>query len=144
MADAGKFTTLLQRLEAVTNRLEAMESKPTAVISADGDLVSPMIREYDQLIADQVASYVALSAKLGAPDVEAQAKLVQKAFEAQREMLVTVSKCRKPSAADQSELCKATGDLIAQVQAMVDRRSTFSNHLQVCMTDEIHLVASIC
>jgi hypothetical protein len=108
-----QFTSLLQRLEAVTTRLEAMESP--AGDAADAGSLAPMLHEFDQLLADQVRTYVTLAGQVGAPEVEAQAKLVQAAFEAQREMLLTVSKCSKPSPAKLAELCKPTGDLIAKV-----------------------------
>jgi len=128
----AKFTDLLKRLEAVTNRLEGMDAPDAGGAAADGGSVPAMVREYDQLLAGELAAYVALAGKLGAPDVDKQAKLVQKAFEAQREMMLVVSKCAKPSAATEvAELCKATGELIGQVQACVDRRSASFNHLQV-------------
>jgi len=131
MSDS-KFTSLLQRLEAVTVRLEGMEKSAPAgsapAASADDAPPSAMLADYDALLAGEVAAYVELAGKLGAADVEAQAKLVQQAFVAQREMLALVAKCKKP--AEMGSIVQPTAEKIAAVQAAVDRRSASFNHLQ--------------
>mmetsp|Transcript_23072 Transcript_23072/g.77851 ORF Transcript_23072/g.77851 Transcript_23072/m.77851 type:complete len:425 (+) Transcript_23072:60-1334(+) len=131
MSDS-KFTSLLQRLEAVTVRLEGMEKLAPAgsasAASADDAPPSAMLADYDALLAGEVAAYVELAGKLGAADVVAQAKLVQQAFVAQREMLALVAKCKKP--AEMGSIVQPTAEMIAAVQAAVDRRSASFNHLQ--------------
>ena len=134
MSDS-KFTSLLQRLEAVTVRLEGMEKSAPAgsapAASADDAPPSAMLADYDALLAGEVAAYVELAGKLGAADVEAQAKLVQQAFVAQREMLALVAKCKKP--AEMGSIVQPTAEKIAAVQAAVDRRSASFNHLQALL-----------
>ena len=147
----AKFASLVARLDAVTTRLEtlgpaAASSAPSApAAAADDGVVSPAVLAFDDLLAGEVAAYVGLAGKIGAPDVLAQAQLVQQAFEAQRAMLLVVSKAKKVPMTDAGfqELIKPTSELIGAVQGKVDRRSDSFNHLQA-MGEAIPALGWVC
>lgn len=78
-----KFTALLKRLENVTARLETMEKVPVAVISDKSDAVEdmvlpPFVKAFDELLSNEVASFVAIANKLSeTPEVAKQAALLK-------------------------------------------------------------------
>ena len=109
----AQFAALLSRLEAVTTKLEAGGAsaggaKPAAAAPpADDGVVSPAVQAFDDLIAGEVSAFVTAASAIGDDLVKAQAETAKKAFEAQREMLLVVSKAAKPSPADFQSKCAA-------------------------------------
>jgi len=137
MSMEDKFSALIGRLEAVTTKLEAGSGGGGggggggAAAAADDGAVSPSVRAFDDLIAKEVTAYVAAAAAIGDATVLAQAETCKQAFEAQRAMLLVVSKAAKPSQADFTSKCiPPTSDKLGEVQAKVDRRSKNYNALQ--------------
>lgn len=127
---ADQFASLVQRLEAVTSRLEIMDVDAKPAAAAAGDDTSASVQAYDALLASEVASYVSCASRLDAPDVFSQAELVERAFTAMRDLVVLASKCKKPTDAEFGELLQPIAQLIMQVQGKTDRRSACFNHLQ--------------
>ena len=137
-----KFATLLKRLEAVTTKLETMpagggggsSAAPTsaAVDVSEPDVVPPSVLAFDDFINGSVASFVDKAQKLSLPDAAKQANLVKAAFDAQREMLRKVAKCKKATPEELQELCGPTSALLGEVQGMAtsDRRAADYNHRQ--------------
>jgi len=71
------------------------------------------------------------AAAIGDATVLAQAEVCKQAFEAQRAMLLVVSKAAKPSQADFASKCiPPTSEKLGEVQAKVDRKSKNYNALQ--------------
>ena len=138
MSMEDKFAALIGRLEAVTTKLETGERSTGgggggggAAGAADGGAVSPSVQAYDALIANEVTAYVAAADAIGDATVLAQAEVCKQAFEAQRAMLLVVSKAAKPSPADFASKCiPATSEKLGEVQAKVDRKSKNYNALQ--------------
>lgn len=88
---------------------------------------------FNAFLSGPVAAYVNAASAINMPETLNQAKLVQACFEAQRDMLVLVAKCKKPDAATfQNNVLRATSDLLGQVQsaATSDRRAEDYNHRQ--------------
>jgi len=136
-----KFSSLLKRLELVTTKLESMETTSGSAAAApvaksdpvDDEKPSPMVDAFNAFISGTVTAYVTAAGALSFPETTKQAALVLACFEAQRDMLVLVSKCKKPDAATfQKECITATSDLLGQVQAAAttDRRAEDYNHRQ--------------
>ena len=138
MSMEDKFSALIGRLEAVTTKLEAgggggggVGGGGGAAAAAVDGAVPPSVRAFDDLIANEVTAYVTAAAAIGDAVVLAQAETCKQAFEAQRAMLLVVSKAAKPSQADFASKCiPATSDKLGEVQAKVDRKSKNYNALQ--------------
>ena len=136
---SDQFAVLLQRLEAVTTKLESMDVGPAAATGAatggaavEDERPSPMVMAFDDFIAGPVAAYVAAAAELQLAETAKQASAVKSAFDAQRAMLALAGKCKKPSASEIPDIIKATSEGIAAVQsaATTDRRAEDYNHRQ--------------
>mmetsp|Transcript_26758 Transcript_26758/g.65927 ORF Transcript_26758/g.65927 Transcript_26758/m.65927 type:complete len:328 (+) Transcript_26758:3-986(+) len=129
----------LSRLEAVTARLEALEgrlgtgggsamAKPAAG-GGGGGPVAPFVKAYDDFLAEHFAPVQAAAKTLGAADVEVIVGAFGAALQAQKQMLVVASKCKKPSDSDLQKALKATSEGMAKVDSLKDRRSKMFNHL---------------
>eukprot|EP01096_Ripella_sp_DP13-Kostka_P004320 TRINITY_DN1649_c0_g1_i1.p2 TRINITY_DN1649_c0_g1~~TRINITY_DN1649_c0_g1_i1.p2 ORF type:complete len:535 (+),score=301.20 TRINITY_DN1649_c0_g1_i1:122-1606(+) len=129
--EAG-IAELLKRLEAVTARLESVESQlggassssssskapaaggaAPAAAAADGPVVA-WVEEFDNLVAETFAKYLAASEKVGNDKVKAQAKFFEAAVKAQRAFLVNASKSAKPSAENLGKLLAATSEPLSK------------------------------
>ena len=141
MSMEDKFSALISRLEVVTTKLEAGAGGGgggggggAAAAAADDGEVAPSVRAFDDLIANEVTAYVTAASAIGDATVTEQAQLCKAAFEAQRAMLLVVSKAAKPSQADFVAKCiPPTSDKLGEVQAKVDRKSKNYNALQATL-----------
>ena len=87
MSMEDKFSALIGRLEAVTTKLEAGGGGSGggggggggAAAAADDGAVSPSVRAFDALIANEVTAYVAAAAAIGDATVTAQAETCKQA-----------------------------------------------------------------
>jgi adenylyl cyclase-associated protein len=128
--------SVVARLEAVTARLEKVEGKGggsgsggAATAAADGE-VARFISAYDEQITPKLEEWFGFASQCG-DSVKAQAEIVKTAFAAHRSVLVTASKCKKPSPAQfgkvpaVADMSKAMGD----AQAKKDNRDKSFNNL---------------
>lgn len=124
---SGDLSALVARLEAVTSRLEAAADKAGGGEPAD---LGVIVEEYDQVLKGNVAEFFKLSSKIGG-DVDTQAKLAKKVFDAQREFIVLASTCQKPSQDEFAKILKPQADCIGEVQSFREknRASKLFNHL---------------
>eukprot|EP00297_Palpitomonas_bilix_P007956 CAMPEP_0113879000 /NCGR_PEP_ID=MMETSP0780_2-20120614/6991_1 /TAXON_ID=652834 /ORGANISM="Palpitomonas bilix" /LENGTH=475 /DNA_ID=CAMNT_0000865525 /DNA_START=21 /DNA_END=1448 /DNA_ORIENTATION=- /assembly_acc=CAM_ASM_000599 len=123
---AEKLETLVARLEAAVSKLEL---KSTGSADAAGeDEESPSVIAFGDFLDADVTTFFDAASKIGGA-VKQQATQVFDAFRAQREFLVAVSKCKKPSAADFQVALKPTSDPMVAAQDMKDNRSEHKNHL---------------
>ncbi|KAJ7319449.1 F-actin-capping protein subunit alpha [Desmophyllum pertusum] len=124
---SGDLSTLVARLEAVTARLESAADKAGGGEPAD---LGALVQGYDEVLSDKVAEFYKLSTKIGG-DVDTQAKLVKKVFDAQRAFIVLASKSKKPSTEEFAKLLKPTSDALSEVQNFREknRGSKLFNHL---------------
>ncbi|KAL1465671.1 hypothetical protein WDU94_005223, partial [Cyamophila willieti] len=150
---ASAFHSILTRLESVSSKLEETvqtinSSKPTVDTStqvtpvpSSTPLTSPplvtsptpvtmSVAAFTDIVAGPLASYIALSNKIGG-DVAAHAKLVSEAFQAQQQFLTVASQSKDPGSGDKMRLLQPTSDKISAIQALREknRASPFFNHL---------------
>lgn len=109
---SGDLSALVARLEAVTTRLESAADKASGGGQED---VGILVEAYDEVLNGKVAEFCKLSSQIGG-DVDTQVKLVKKAFDSQRELIVIASKNQKPSTDEFAKLLKPIGDAITEVQ----------------------------
>ncbi|KAI5750547.1 hypothetical protein M8J76_016563 [Diaphorina citri] len=145
---ASAFNSILSRLETVSSKLEETvqtingASKPTVdsftqvtPLTASTPVTSPIhlsmsVAAFSDIVAGPLASYIALSNKIGG-DVATHAKLVSEAFQAQQQFLTVASQSKDPGQSDKMRLLQPTSDKIAAIQALREknRASPFFNHL---------------
>jgi adenylyl cyclase-associated protein len=137
--------TLVQRLQAVTTRLENVEKLLASQVGASGaapaatpssgeavpDASSaPSVVEYDELISTYINPFLELSKQIG-DLVAKQAEVVVKAVQQQRELIAKAVVCKKPSQETLQKLLEPTSNLIKEVIDLRDknRTSPLFNHL---------------
>ncbi|KAI3632860.1 hypothetical protein MIR68_008935 [Amoeboaphelidium protococcarum] len=134
---------LLKRLETVTTRLEDLSARggvsapqangqKSAVSGsgADSGASSPSIEAFDEIVNGPVKQLVELGNKIGGLVAE-QTACFQKAFEAQRQLLVAASKSKKPDTQTFQSLLAPTAGFIGKIQELREknRTSPLFNHL---------------
>jgi len=142
MSDSA-VANLLARLETVTARLESVEKQlasggaPSSSSSSQGSssgnsgASSASVQAYEALVSQFIAPLVEITGKLGAQELTQQVALLQKAINAQREMLSVAAQSKKPTPEVQQKLAKATSDLMTEITNLKDknRSSKLFNHL---------------
>lgn len=129
---AAELAILVNRLETVTTRLEKIsenQQKATSNMNAR-EVLSPSVLAYDQLLAGPFQSFLNLSSQIGG-EVLTQAKMVESAFQCQRNFLVITSKSRQPEQNHLFSLLKPTSDCIQSIQEYREKNRvcTLFNHL---------------
>lgn len=124
---SGDLSALVARLEAVTTRLESAADRASGGEPAD---VGVLVEDYDEILRGNVAKFINLSSQIGG-DVDTQVKMVKKAFDAQRELIVLASKSQKPSTEEFVKLLKPLSGAISETQSFREknRASKFFNNL---------------
>jgi len=117
---ADKLEAVVSRLEKVATRLESMSVGKGSGGNADDPESDPIVVGYDEFMKGAYKTFRDLAAKIGG-DVEAQAKLMDKAFNAQRAFMVLVAKCKTPSQDVLQKLLLPTGNAIGEVQAFREK-----------------------
>lgn len=138
---------LVERLEAVTARLESVEaqlvggasaapaagsSSSSSGAAAGAGAGAPWVSEFDELVVDTIAKYVAATEKIGNAELKAQAGFVDQAVKAHRAFLNIASKAKKPAKPETLvALLKPTSDAITKVIETRDkaRGNALWNHL---------------
>jgi adenylyl cyclase-associated protein len=144
MALEASIQNLLNRLQAVTTRLENVEkalatntaggapAAPTAAAASSGPDPSsaPSVVDYDQLVEEHIKPYVEHSKKAG-DLVSKQAELVAQAVQQQRGLLAKAVQSKKPSQEQLQKLLEPTANLIKQIIELREknRPSPQFNHL---------------
>ncbi|KAM9384134.1 adenylyl cyclase-associated protein 1 [Pholidichthys leucotaenia] len=127
---AEGLANLVQRLELAVSKLESISSPAGNAGDSAGGAVSVYVEAFDAIVKGPVADYLCLSQKIGC-DVQKQAKMIEDAFNAQRQFLVTASTSKKPSETVLQQLLKPVCDLVTKVQEFREshRSSSYFNHL---------------
>jgi len=130
------LNNIIKRLEVATNRLEELakssnfgqSSSPST--AADTSDSTPAIQAFDDIINGSVQKFLELSNTIGNP-VKEQSEYFLQALKAQRQLIVTASKSKKPNNETFKELIKPTEDAINQVCSIREqnRPSKLYNHL---------------
>lgn len=127
---SGDLANLVNRLEAVTARLERVSSRGGGGGGADAGN-SEIVEEFDsQVLGGKLKTYFELSAKIGG-EVQEHAALVKATFQTQREFIVAVSKHKAPPPDVFQKATAPIAKRVDEVQAFCDKRrgSKMSNHL---------------
>ncbi|XP_078585473.1 adenylyl cyclase-associated protein 2-like isoform X5 [Branchiostoma floridae x Branchiostoma japonicum] len=127
---------IVKRLEVVTSRLEAVAGSGGSGGSADVSVaedsgsLAPFVKEYDEILSGVFAKVVSLSQEIGG-DLSKQVVMVKEAFQAQREFIVQVAKCKEPSQDVLQKMLQPTAVCLTAVQSFREgnRASQQFNHL---------------
>ena len=121
------INNLVQRLEAVTNRLENVEGQlkggasgsAPAAAAGSGSAGAAWVGDFDAFFNEHVPTLVSLSGKLGNDELKKQVAALETALNAHREFLNVASKCDKP---DDATLVKLLGNTSAAVGDVISIR----------------------
>lgn len=126
---------LIQRLESAVSRLEDL-SVGGGVPIGDGEAAAaldPSIIAFDDLRSLFVGRVRSAAEKIGGQVLDVT-KIVEEAFEAQRELLIKIKETQKPSMSTLGEFLKPLNDVIVKSAKMTEgRRSDFFNHLKAAV-----------
>ena len=121
---------LLQRLDNVASRLEAVEQKigggggsagaAAPAAGTAGESGARFVQDFDTLVAETVKPFVEQTQKIGNAELKKQVALFEKAVGEQRKFLNVAAQAKKPSDAEVVELLKPTQALVDEVIAIRD------------------------
>ncbi|ELT97182.1 hypothetical protein CAPTEDRAFT_18736 [Capitella teleta] len=122
---AADLSNLVQRLEAVTVRLEAAASRGGgAGGDASGAALAASVVAYDAQVNPELEKFVSLCQQIGG-DGNALGDLVKKAFNVQRDIVVKASKCKQPAQAQMMDVFKPLSAAIEALQNLAkDKRGS--------------------
>lgn len=125
----AELASLVQRLEVAVTRLEAV-SGPGGGGAGGSGAVSAYVEAYDALVSGPVGEYMSLSKKIGG-DVQKHADMMQRAFSAERLLLLKASTSQKPAESVLTSLLAPVSKVIQEVQSFreTNRSSPLFNHL---------------
>ncbi|XP_065843648.1 adenylyl cyclase-associated protein 1-like [Oscarella lobularis] len=136
---AADLAKLVSRLESVTTRLENVANRSGGAEESISETSpgSEFLAAFDTLLKEKLGPFVDLTAKIGGDLVE-QVQFVKGAFEAQRNFLEIVSKCKEPGPSVLQQLLKPTSEAIVKVQDFKEKRRGHAqfNHFS-CVGDGI-------
>ncbi|XP_029475358.1 adenylyl cyclase-associated protein 1 [Rhinatrema bivittatum] len=130
----ANMQSLVERLEKVVGRLEAVAPSPGFHDAAAGDAPSKGLAQYvkafDCLVGGPVAEYMKISKEIGG-DVQTQAEMVLTGLKIERSILVTASSHQQPSEDELLVFLKPLSEQMLMVQNYREknRGSKLFNHL---------------
>eukprot|EP00741_Cyanophora_paradoxa_P000679 tig00000430_g654.t1 len=149
MATDGQSETalpsLLNRLDAVTHRLEKVVGVSAGPAGMGEARDSEIVLQYESMLKEVLEPWVSISETVGG-EVAEQAKQVKQAFQNQRDMLAVVASCKKPTQQGAVEkLIEPTSHTLAAVANIKDkaRNSRLWNHLSA-VNEGIQALGWIC
>merc|ERR1712000_618658 len=123
------INNLVQRLEAVTARLEKVEGQLGAggapaggapQAAGSGAAGAAWVGDFDAFYNENVPKFVELSNKLGNDQVKQQVAAFESALKSHREFLNIASKCDKPDDATLAKLLEPTSKSVGEVISVRD------------------------
>jgi len=134
----SNLDNIIKRLEVATNRLEELaknsnfgqSSNSAAVGATDTSDNTPAIQAFDDIMNGSVQKFIELSNSIGSP-IKEQCEYFIQALKAQRQLIVTASKSKKPNAETFKELINPIEVATNQVCNIREqnRQSKLYNHL---------------
>ncbi|KAG4091957.1 adenylyl cyclase-associated protein 1 [Neocallimastix lanati (nom. inval.)] len=129
------LNNIIKRLEVATNRLEELAKNSSfgqgaSSGSAANSDSTPAIQAFDDIMNGSVQKFIELSNNIGSP-VKEQCDYFIQALKAQRQLIVTASKSKKPNAETFKELINPIEVAMNQVCTIREqnRQSKLYNHL---------------
>ena len=134
------INNLVQRLEAVTNRLEKVEGQlvggaaagaSTGAAAASSGAGAAWVGEFDAFYGENIPKVVEITQKIGNEQLKAQVAAFNTALQAHRDFLNIAGKCDKPDDATLSKLLEATSKAVGETITIRDsnRGNAQWNHL---------------
>ncbi|PIN22116.1 Adenylate cyclase-associated protein (CAP/Srv2p) [Handroanthus impetiginosus] len=126
---------LITRLESAVARLEALSVGVFRQVGSDevgGDAVAmdPSIVAFDDLISQYVHRVTSAAEKIGGQVLDIS-KIIEKAFDVHKELLVKIKQTQKPDMAGLVEFLKPLNEVIAKASALTEgKRSDYFHHLK--------------
>ncbi|KAI3448039.1 hypothetical protein Pfo_004704 [Paulownia fortunei] len=126
---------LITRLESAVTRLEALSVRGfrqvgAAEVGGDAAAMDPSIVAFDDLISQYVNRVTSAAEKIGGQVLDIS-KIIEEAFNVQKELLVKIKQTQKPDMAGLVEFLKPLNEVITKASALTEgRRSDFFHHLK--------------
>lgn len=128
----GKLEQLVNRLEAVTTRLESVAARSgRGGGGAGGNENLELVEAFDdEFLKKKIQTYLDISQKIGG-DVAEQAALVKACLNAERDLLVTAGKHKTPKPDVFQQVIKELGAAVDAVVKFAEKKrgSKYMNHL---------------
>ncbi|KAG6417540.1 hypothetical protein SASPL_119723 [Salvia splendens] len=122
---------LISRLESAVTRLESLSAggfSGGGEISRDASAAGPSIAAFDDLISQYVNNVISVAENIGGQVLDIS-KIIEEAFNVQKELLVEISQTQKPDTAGLVAFLKPLNDVVAKLCALTEgRQSEFFNH----------------
>ncbi|KAK4477104.1 hypothetical protein RD792_016313 [Penstemon davidsonii] len=123
---------LIKRLESAVTRLEALSSGglQQGGVADDAAAMDPSILAFDDLISQFVSRLTSAAEKIGGSVLDIS-KIIQEAFNVQKELLVKIKQSQKPDMAGFVEFLKPLNEVISKASGLTEgKRSDFFHHLK--------------
>ncbi|KAL3814140.1 hypothetical protein ACJIZ3_015408 [Penstemon smallii] len=124
---------LIKRLESAVTRLEALSAgglQQGGVADDAAAAMDPSILAFDDLISQFVSRLTSSAEKIGGPVLDIS-KIIQEAFNVQKELLVKIKQSQKPDMAGFVEFLKPLNEVISKASGLTEgKRSDFFHHLK--------------
>eukprot|EP00239_Pterosperma_sp_CCMP1384_P006666 CAMPEP_0197847824 /NCGR_PEP_ID=MMETSP1438-20131217/7207_1 /TAXON_ID=1461541 /ORGANISM="Pterosperma sp., Strain CCMP1384" /LENGTH=265 /DNA_ID=CAMNT_0043459861 /DNA_START=79 /DNA_END=872 /DNA_ORIENTATION=+ len=152
--------TLLKRIDEISNRLASVEAKvgggspptlpatsaPAAPASSGAsDAVAPSVQAYDEFLSTSLSPVVGFGKQIGG-EVGEITDILEKAFKAEREVVVAISKCKKPAPEVFGKLAfiTAVGEQIGAAHSKADgKRTDAFNHYKT-VSETLNALTWVC
>nr|GMC82926.1 cyclase-associated protein 1-like [Ipomoea batatas]GMC84956.1 cyclase-associated protein 1-like [Ipomoea batatas]GMC87051.1 cyclase-associated protein 1-like [Ipomoea batatas] len=127
-------TKLVERLESVADRLEALCSggfQASRSLNVDGYAATdPSIVVFDGLISQYIGAITSAAEKIGGQVLDAS-MILEEAFFVEKQLLIKVKETQKPDMKSMPEFLKPLNEVIMKASSMTEgSKSDFSNHLK--------------
>nr|GMC91039.1 cyclase-associated protein 1-like [Ipomoea batatas] len=127
-------TKLVERLESVADRLEALCSggfQASRSLNVDGYAATdPSIVVFDGLISQYIGAITSSAEKIGGQVLDAS-MFLEEAFFVEKQLLIKVKETQKPDMKSMPEFLKPLNEVIMKASSMTEgSKSDFSNHLK--------------
>ncbi|XP_057783085.1 cyclase-associated protein 1-like [Salvia miltiorrhiza] len=124
---------LINRLESAVTRLEALSTggfNRGGEISRDAGAAGPSIAAFDDLISQYVNGVISVAENIGGKVLDIS-KIIEEAFNVQKDLLIEISQTQKPDTAGLVEFLKPLNDVVAKLSVLTEgKQSEFFNHLK--------------
>ncbi|KAL8540243.1 hypothetical protein ACS0TY_001721 [Phlomoides rotata] len=121
---------LISRLESAVTRLETLSTGGFRQAGAAETGMDPSIAAFDDLISQYVNRVMSAAENIGGHVLDIS-KIIEEAFNVQKELLIQIKQTQKPDMEGLVEFLKPLNEVIAKASALADvRRSDYMHHLK--------------
>uniref|UniRef100_A0A6N2KV95 Adenylyl cyclase-associated protein n=1 Tax=Salix viminalis TaxID=40686 RepID=A0A6N2KV95_SALVM len=124
---------LMVRLESAVARLEALSLRGGSVVESggyDAAVMDPSVVAFEDFMGTYFGRVSSAGEKIGGQVLEVT-KILERALNVQKELLIKIKQTQKPDLAGLAEFLKPLNEVIMKANSMTEgRRSDFFNHLK--------------